>query len=101
MKSVIFGNNKGVLVQTDQTTERFFMAEFNYFEPITGIDAEIEACNVVCDIRTAHREIGIEKECKAYDYMKLAIMEKLEKGIRMTDKHDFKDNGEVIKIHLN
>ena len=101
MDAIIFGVHKGVLIQTDQITERFFMAEFRYFEPVTGIDAEIEACSVVSDIRTAHREIGIEKECRAYDYMKLAIMEKLEKGIRMTDKHDFADNGQAVKIHLN
>ena len=101
MDTIIFGLHKGVLIQTNQTTERFFMAEFRYFEPVTGIDAEIEACSVVSDIRTAHREIGIEKECAAYKYMKLAIMEKLEKGIRMTDKHDFADNGQAVKIHLN
>ena len=40
-------------------------------------------------------------EFPAYNYMKLAIMEKLEKGIRMTDKHDFADNGQAVKIHLN
>ena len=57
MDTIIFGLHKGVLIQTDQTTERFFMAEFRYFEPLTGIDAEIEACSVVSDIRTAHREI--------------------------------------------
>lgn len=101
MDTVIFGLHKGVLIQTDQTTERFFMAEYRRFEPITGIDAEIEACNIVSDIRTAHREIGIEKECRAYDYMKLTVMEKLEKGIRMTDKHEFLHGGQECKIHLN
>jgi hypothetical protein len=28
MDTIIFGLHKGVLVQTDQITERFFMAEF-------------------------------------------------------------------------
>ena len=101
METVIFGLHKGVLIQVDKTTERFFMAEYRRFEPITGIDAEIEACNVITDIRTAHREIGIEKTCNAYMYMKLAVMEKIENGIRMTDKHEFLYCGEEIKIHLN
>lgn len=101
MDTVIFGLHKGVLIQTDKTTERFFMAEYRYHEPVIGIEAEIEACNIVTDIRTAHREIGIEKDCNAYKYMKLSVMDKLERGIRMTDKHEFKHNKEEVKIYLN
>jgi hypothetical protein len=77
------------------------MAEYRYFEPLTGIDAEIEAISIVSDIRTAHRDIGIEKKCNVYEYMKFAVMEKLEQGVRVTDKHEFKHNGEECKIHLN
>ena len=101
MDTVIFGLHKGVLIQTSKTTERFFMAEYRHFEPITGIDAEIEAINIVTDIRSAHREIGIEKKHDAYKYMKLAVMDKIERGIRMTDKHEFLYAGEEVKIHLN
>jgi len=101
MDIVIFGIHKGVLIQTDKATERFFMAEYRYFEPLTGIDAEIEAISIVSDIRTAHRDIGIEKQCNVYEYMKFAVMEKLEQGVRVTDKHEFKHNGEECKIHLN
>lgn len=101
MDTVIFGRHKGVLIQTSKTTERFFMAEYRYFEPVTGIDAELQACNIVTDIRTAHRELDIEKSCAVYKYMKLGVMEKLEKGIRMTDRHEFIYCGEECKIHLN
>ncbi len=101
MDTVIFGLHKGVLIQTNKTTERFFMAEYRYHEPVIGIEAEIEACNIVTDIRTAHREIGIEKDCNAYKYMKLSVMDKLERGIRMTDKHEFKHGEEEVKIYLN
>ncbi len=101
MDTVIFGIHRGVLVQTSKTTERFFMAEYSRVEPITGIDAEIEACNAITDIRTAHRQIGIEKSCNAYKYMKLAVMERIEKGIKATDKHEFLHCGEECKIHLN
>lgn len=93
--------HKGILVQTGKAEERFFIAQYGYTEPITGIDAEIEACNRVTDIRTTHRELGIEKSCKTYHYMKFAIMERIEQGITVSDTMKFKMYGEELKINLN
>lgn len=101
MDTVIFGIHKGVLIQISPIEEKFFMAEYRYSEPLSYIDAEIEAINVITDIREAHRDMGIEKSPEVYDYMKFKVMEKLEKGIRATDFHKFKHKGEEIKICLN
>lgn len=60
-------------------------------EPMSPIESELDAIERIKLMREAHRELGIIKSPRYYDYAKLAIMEMNDNGLVNTEEHFFKD----------
>ena len=95
-------NYEGVLIQTNVNTEVFGMIKFKSTEPMNPIESELDAIERVEEVKQFHKDNGILKGNRFYDYLKLQIMSLNDAGTKKVDEHIFKDsNGNNINIILN
>ena len=90
------------IFQNTLTSELFCYSRRVQGEKMNPIEAELDAIDRINSLKEAHRELGITKSPRFYDYAKLSIMEMNDLGLTSTEEHFFKDtNGDNIVISFN
>jgi hypothetical protein len=68
-------------------TELFVWLKLAKIEAPDPIDAEIQAIKQIQELRFVHREQGIEKSDRHYEYLKMAMLGNIEQGYVVLDRH--------------
>lgn len=79
------------IFQNTQTSELFCYSRRIKGKKMTPIEAELDAIERIKSLKEAHRELGIVKSPRYYDYAKLSFMEMNDLGLTSTEEHFFKD----------
>ena len=70
-----------VLIDWNRHTQLFILLKYKYTnEYIHPIEAELQAIERIQDIMDVHKANGILKSDREYYYLKIAIMEQIDKG---------------------